>query len=496
MRKPLTALVLSTMLAVSSVTTFTSIAVAESKFQIKEDATVADRVKAFADIKALFTEKTVLADVKKLYLDKFQAEVKRIDATIKADDPKIEENLLLVLDAAIKGDLTVGQAQQAVDKGLQWYFYFFIRDQMNNQVRPLLTKGDIAGATAAFDKVIQVYEGALQSTVDKRDKKYGTDMVAILKGTIEQIQKDIKDNNVNDFNVHRQILDKTIIKVYTLATLTYAESIPTKPAADQPTAITEGYFLYMPVYTYLRGGSAADANAVKDAFASGDPSKINLTTIQDQLQRTYIGKVSEYVKQALTKLEAGDLQGARGYAAEGSMFLVGQEVFLGKENYKAALEVTNQFVEAVDKADLAAANKSSFEVLKFLVGKDGTSLKIGDTAYQVDGTAYTAENAPYISLKSNRTLVPVRPIAQAIQADAEVEWIHATQSVVITKDGKKTVLVPGSDRIEQDGIINENVKLDQPMEIVNGSAFIPLRAVAELFGKRVFFENGEIIILR
>lgn len=494
MRKQFAALALSTMLAVSSVATFTSVAVAESKFQIKEDTVIAERVKAFSDIKALFTEKTVLEDVKKLYVEKFEADVKRIDATIKAADPKIEENLLLVLNSAIKGDLKVDQAKQAVDKGLQWYFYFFIRDQMNNQVRPLLTKGDIAGAQAAFDKVIQTYEGALQSTVDKRDKKYGIDMVGILKGTIEQIQKDIAAGNVNDFNVHRQILDKTIIKVYTLATLTYAESIPTKSAADQPTAITEAYFLFMPVYTYLRGGSAEDANAIKEAFASGDASKINFTNIQDQLQRTYIGKVSEYVNQAFKKLEAGDLQGARGYAAEGSMFLVGQEVFLGKEKYAAALEVTGKFIEAVDQSDLASANKNGFDILKYLVVKDGTNLTIGSTSYQVDGSSFTAENAPFINEHSSRTLVPVRPIAQAIQA--EVEWVDAAKKVIITKDGKKTELTVGSDQIVQNGEINANVSLDQPVEIVNGSSFIPLRAVAELFGKRVFFENGEIIILR
>ena len=116
-----------------------------------------------------------------------------------------------------------------------------------------------------------------------------------------------------------------------------------KAPADQPAAITEGYFLYMPVYTYLRGGSIADGNFVKDAFASGDASKIKKDEIKDALQRTMIGKVSEYVNQAFTKLEAGDLQGARGYVAEGTMFLASQEVFLGKEKYAAASVAATKF---------------------------------------------------------------------------------------------------------------------------------------------------------
>ncbi|WP_261303260.1 copper amine oxidase N-terminal domain-containing protein [Paenibacillus andongensis] len=493
MRKFLAA-ALSVSLALSSVVTVTSVAFAESKYQITEDQTIAASIKSFTDIKALFTDKTVLADVQKLYIDKFQTEVKRIDTTIKADDPKIDANITLVLDSAIKGDLKVDQAKQAIDKGLQWYYFLAVRDLVNNQVRPALTKGDVAGAKTAFDKVVQIYEAVLEPNVVKRDTKYSLNMVALLKTTIELMQKDIKENNLNDFNVHRQFLDKTLIKNYTLATFTYAESIATKAQADQAAAITEGYFLFMPVYTYLRGGSIADANFVRDAFASGDVSKIKKDEIQNALHRTMIGKVSEYVKQAFTKLEAGDLQGARGYAAEANMFLASQEVFLGKEKFAAAVEVATKFSNAVDASDLAAAQEYGFQVLKFQVGKDGSSLKIGSKDYQVDGAAFSAENAPFINADSGRTLVPVRVIAQAIQAG--VEWVDATKTVVITKDGKKTEITLGSDQVVENGKVNEKVKLDQPVIIENGSSFIPLRAVAELFSKRVFYQNGEIIILR
>ncbi|SDO04025.1 Copper amine oxidase N-terminal domain-containing protein [Paenibacillus sp. yr247] len=493
MRKFL-AVALSVSLALSSVVTVSSVAFAESKFQITEDQTIAARIQSYTDIKALFTDKTVLTDVKKLYVDKFQTDVKRLDVNIKADDPKIDTNIMLVLDGAIKGDLNVGQADEAIDKGLQWYFFFALRDLMSNQVRPALTKGDVAGAKAAFDKVVQIYEGTLQPNVVKRDAKYNLNMVSLLKTTIELIQKDIKDNNLNDFNFHRQILDKTLIKNYALAAYTYAEKVGLAAPADQPKAITEGYFLYMPVYTYLRGGSIADGNFVKDAFGSGDASKIKKDEIGNALQRTMIGKVSEYINQVFIKLEAGDLQGARGYVAEGTMFLASQEVFLGKEKYAAASVAATKFTEAVNNSDLAATKEYGFQIFKFLVDKDGSSLKIGDKAYQVNGAAFTAENAPFINAESSRTLVPVRVIAQAI--NAQVEWVDATKTVVITKEGKKTEITLGSDQVVENGKVNEKVKLDQPVIIENGSSFIPLRAVAELFGKRVFFQNGEIIILR
>lgn len=492
--RKLLSIALSLSLVLSSFFMLASAVSAESKFMITEDAVIAERIKAFSDIKALFTENTKLADVQALYVSKFQTEVKRIDAKIKVDDPKIDENLSLVLDNAIKGSLNVGQAKQAIDKGLQWYFYFAIRDLINNEIRPALTKSDFAAAKTGFDKVVQIYEGVLQSSVLKRDSKFSLDMVGILKGTIEQLQADIAAGNANDFNVHRQVLDKTLIKTFALATLTYAESIPTKPAVDQPAAMTEAYFFYMAIYTYLKGGSAKDADYIREVFATGDASKVNRESIQAALQRAMIGKVSEYVTNAFVKLEAGDLQGARGYAMEGNMFLSTQEVFLGKEKYAAAAAFAQQFADAIDKSDLKAAKSSVFQVLKILAVTDGIQLTIGNIKYSIDGSESTAVTAPYVNKKTYRTLVPVRLIADAIKA--EVSYNNATKTVKIVKDGKTTEIVVGSNQVSQDGKINDAVTLDQPVIAVKGSTFIPLRAVAELFGKRVFIEKNEIILLR
>ncbi|WP_135548290.1 copper amine oxidase N-terminal domain-containing protein [Paenibacillus cymbidii] len=493
MRKWLS-MAMSFSLLVSSLFVLASAAGAASKFNIAEDPEIAARVQAFADIKALFTDNTDLKEVQAYYVSKFQTETKRIDATIKADDPKIDENITFVLNNAVKGDLNVNQAKQAVDKGLQWYFFFALRDLISNTVRPALNQGDYAAATKGFDKVVQIYEGVLQSTVTKRDASYGLDMVGILKGTIEQLQQDLADKNVNDFNIHRQVLDKLLIKTYALATNTYASSIATKPAADQPAAVTEGYFLYLPVYTYLRGGSVEDANDVLDAFASGDAGQIDGNRIKLALQRTMIGKVSEYVNNAFVKLAAGDLQGARGYAMEGTMFLSTQEPFFTKEAYAAAASYAQQFVEAVDQANLQAAEAAGFQMLKYIVPVDGIELAIGDKTYRVDGQAHTAVSEPYISKETGRTLVPVRLIADAI--GAEVSYDGNTSTVRIVKDGATTELKVGSSTIVQNGKTNETVALDQPVVIKDDSSFIPLRAVAELFGKGVFYDKGNIIILR
>lgn len=493
MRKGLS-IVLSLALLFSSLFMLSSVVSAESKFNIEEDAAIADRIKAFTDIKALFTGTPVLADVKALYVSKFQADVKRLDTKIAADNPKIDESIAGVLELAIKGDLNAGQAKQAVDKGLQWYFYMFIRDLMSSAVRPAMEKGDTATAKKEFDKAVQVYEGVTQSTVQKRDASYGLDMAGLLKGTIEQIQADIAAGNLNDFNVHRQVLDKTIIKTYALGTYTYAQSVATKSDADKPAAITEGYFMYMSAYAYLKGGSPEDANYVKDAFGSGDSSRIDGVKIKDALQRAMIGKVSEYLNNVFVKLKGGDLQGARGYAMEGLMFVSTQEAFFTKAQFAGIIEVGNKFREAVDNNDLKAAEALSFQLVGFFADIDGARLKVGTANYKLNGKASVAVAAPYVNKQTNRTLVPIRLLETLI--GATITYDQTTSTVSIVKDGKTTALTVGSDKVVQDGKVSETVKLDQPVVLKNDRTFIPFRAVAELFGKGVFYANGEIIVLR
>ena len=493
MRKLLSVL-LSISLVLSSVVMLSTVVGAESKFKITEDAGIKAQLQDFKDIKALFTATPVLADIKAFYVTKFQTNVKAIDAPTKAEDPKIDESISLVLDNAIKGTLNAAQAKQAVDKGLQWYFYFSLKDLVIKKVKPALESGDKATAKANFDKAIQIYEGALQATAQKRDDKFKTTMRDALDNVIiPLIQADIESGNVLDFNVHRQMLDKTLIKLFTLATLTYAESIPTKPAADQPAAFTEGYFFYMPVYAYLKGGSPADANYVKDAFGSGDASKIDFVKIQAAIQRALIGKVSEYVLKSFTKLEANDLQGARGYSYEGIMFVAAQETFLGAK-YAEVQKLALLYQNAVDYSELENAKKYGFQMLKFLVISDGIHLTIGSKTLNVNGVEKTFDVASYLNTETNRTLVPTRAIAEALQA--EVTYVEATQTVKVVKDGKTLELIVGSDKVTQDGVVNLKFKLDQPVLIKDNRSFIPLRAVAELFGKKVFYDQGEVIILR
>lgn len=90
--------------------------------------------------------------------------------------------------------------------------------------------------------------------------------------------------------------------------------------------------------------------------------------------------------------------------------------------------------------------------------------------------------APYI--KNSRTYVPIRFIAEELGFD--VKWDAKTKKVTMS-DGKSTVeLTIGLKTMLVNG---KKVKLDAPAEIKDQRTFVPLRAIAEAFGKKVEYSN-------
>lgn len=75
-------------------------------------------------------------------------------------------------------------------------------------------------------------------------------------------------------------------------------------------------------------------------------------------------------------------------------------------------------------------------------------------------------------IRNNRTLVPVRFVAEAL--GREVEWDPADRSVLI--DGGRIILYIGSDRAVIDG---RQATLDVESVLIGNRTMIPLRAVAE-----------------
>jgi hypothetical protein len=104
-------------------------------------------------------------------------------------------------------------------------------------------------------------------------------------------------------------------------------------------------------------------------------------------------------------------------------------------------------------------------------------MSIGNRAFSRNGNPNNMDVAPVI--KNNRTLVPVRFIAEAL--GAKVDWDSDTQTVSVDLDGKTLTLVIGQ----------TGAGLDVPAEIIDDRTMAPLRYISESFGARVDYNDAD-----
>ena len=95
----------------------------------------------------------------------------------------------------------------------------------------------------------------------------------------------------------------------------------------------------------------------------------------------------------------------------------------------------------------------------------------------IDGRNVISDPPPL--LQKGRTFVPLRGVLENL--GARVDYVASDRRVDINRGGQKVQLFLGTTRAILDG---REVEVEQPL-LVNGRAFVPLRAVSELFGLKV-----------
>ncbi len=87
---------------------------------------------------------------------------------------------------------------------------------------------------------------------------------------------------------------------------------------------------------------------------------------------------------------------------------------------------------------------------------------------------------PFIDSANNRTLVPLRGIAESL--GAIVGWDQATSSVLIDRQGTSLRLKVGSPDVYVNG---EKNTMDAPVVLRNSRTYVPVRFITEFFGGEV-----------
>lgn len=183
-------------------------------------------------------------------------------------------------------------------------------------------------------------------------------------------------------------------------------------------------------------------------------------------------------------------------AAEGVVIAQAIEAHLGEvlgaqaqAQFKAAYEAFAQAARAKDRAGAEAAGqvlvRLSNDFRAKLVAADTgvTRLTIGQGLIKSRGKWIAADVAPFIH--NNRTVVPVRFVAEAL--GAQVEWLAESYTVRITLGAKVILLPVGKAQATVDGAA---YNLDVPAFIQNNRTFVPLRFVSEALGATVQWDDA------
>lgn len=102
----------------------------------------------------------------------------------------------------------------------------------------------------------------------------------------------------------------------------------------------------------------------------------------------------------------------------------------------------------------------------------------------IDDIPFGSEVNPV--MKNNRILVAYRPISEYL--DADLTWDNKAKKVTVTHKNKKIELTNG----KKEGLVNGiKKKLDEPVQIINGRVYVPLRFVSESLGTKVNWDAKE-----
>lgn len=106
---------------------------------------------------------------------------------------------------------------------------------------------------------------------------------------------------------------------------------------------------------------------------------------------------------------------------------------------------------------------------------------------EVNGSTIYPDVDPYLD-KNDRTMVPVRFVAEALNSKVNWEATDNRGRVEVTRKGKTIRLWIGQSVAEVDG---QAFRMDTTAALKNNRTFVPVRFVAEAFGAEVLWSDGD-----
>ncbi|WP_144551180.1 hypothetical protein [Bacillus mycoides] len=216
--------------------------------------------------KAKAGEEVDFDKVTKLYKDKLQPLVQKRDGEF---NEQIDQTITAALEAGKKKEMEPMVVKQLFDKLMQKEFFQSMRHEFK-EIDTNWDKKDVV--KKEMDEALAFYKG-VEGTVGKRDTAYGTQMASQIQGGFDEMQAAIDKDDKLAFALGKQVVDKTIMKTFYLATggvpHGYATKMVEAAKTDEKTAKieqAEGWAFYQAIYPYIKKATPEDADFILKQF--------------------------------------------------------------------------------------------------------------------------------------------------------------------------------------------------------------------------------------
>ncbi|TMU85758.1 hypothetical protein FGG79_11175 [Bacillus sp. BHET2] len=313
-------------------------------------------------------EKVDYDKVTSIYEDQLQELVQKRDQEF---EDSVDEHISTALAAGKDGSLDQVVVAQLFDKLMQKVFYTTVKHEFTEIAENWSNKEEV---NEEMEEAKEFYE-ILEPTVQKRDQAYGTNMVDAINGGFQEIEKAVEEDDELGFQLGKQVVDKTLMKTFYLASGAIPNGYATKAseeAKENPEAAkaeqAEGWAFYQSLASYLSGNAPEEAESINKQFdlqtdvKSIDPEVVNHAFIRG------------FSKIALHEYEESEENWGEDKsvitALEGGLFidLISSDIksLMGEESYQALSTDAQSYLEAVKSQDKEKAETVRTNIEKML----------------------------------------------------------------------------------------------------------------------------------
>ncbi|TCS94315.1 hypothetical protein [Hazenella coriacea] len=285
-------------------------------------------------------------------------------AQVQGAQPEIDQLVDTYINAGQGGQAKAPEVKQIVMKSLQHYFYEEMKSNIKEKVTENFGNKDEALLALAQGKVF--YDDVLRGTAEKRDSQLKTTIATEIDTAFADAEKAIQSQKKLDYLLQKQIIDKSMFRVFYLSTDAYAtkvsETVKTDPAKAKVQQL-EGFAFYQAIQESLSKGDAKAAEQIGHMFSPDqNPQGVNAKIIKQSFVVTFSGKVEGYITKVLGESWENRDQ-ATEQAFEANMFLKAIELdlekALGHEEKEKLFQSATQFFEATQKGDQTIAKQEA-----------------------------------------------------------------------------------------------------------------------------------------